>query len=187
MREQKFTLHHYLWENNGYEPKVEYTLSKVENGFRMHIVAQESDPRRVETRHQHYVHTDSCVEWFVIFDPELTNKYFNFEINANGAMYVNFKSDADGDSILLDVADVEALNIQAQVNENTWEITYTVPFDWIKKFIPGYEFKEGMKIRANFYKCGDATAYPHFGMWNKVESEIPCFHKSEYFREIVLD
>ncbi len=186
MKDKKFALKHYQWEENGYEPEVEYTLSLVEGGFHMHIVAQESNPRRVETRHQHYVHLDSCVEWFVMFAPEICDKYFNFEVNANGTMYVTFKNDR-GEKTLLDVEDVEALNIKAVINETTWEISYTVPFTWIKKFIPGYEFEEGMTMKANFYKCGDKTEYPHYGMWNKVENPTPCFHKAKYFGEIVLD
>ena len=186
MKEKKFAIQHYSWETNGYEPKVEFILNMAENGFHMHIQVWESDPLREKTEHFQFVHEDSCVEWFVNFAPEINDRYFNFEVNANGCMNVSFRKDRY-DSISMAVEDVESLGIETVIRENTWEVDYIVPFTLIKKYILGYEYSEGMAIRTNFYKCGEKTAFPHYGMWNKVDTPKPDFHRPEIFKEIVLD
>ena len=183
--DKKFTVT-YPWDENGYKPEVEFTLSRRENGFHLHILAKEKDPRRVETRHERYVHTDSCVEWFVNFLPESCDRYFNLEVNANGAMYGAFRKDRY-DFQMLEEADLEAMNISARVLEDCWEVEYDVPFSLICKYVPGYQFEEGMKVRANFYKCGDEMPFPHYGMWHEFYPEKPDFHRPEYFGEITLD
>ncbi len=185
MREQKFQVH-YVWENNGYEPEVEFTLGKNEKGFTMHIVTRESNPRCEEKRHLHPVHFDSCVEWFVNFLPEKCDRYFNFEVNAAGAMNVAFHKDRE-DEIALTVEDVESFGIQTQIHDSYWEASYTIPFAFIEKYIPGYRFEEGMTICSNFYKCGEKTEYVHFAMWQGPFTETPDFHTPQFFPEIVLD
>jgi len=185
MKEQKFQINRYGWMNNGYEPKVEFHLQVEEKGFHMHIVAWERNPLRNKTKHFEPVNLDSCVEWFVKFAPDICDRYFNFEINPNGVINFAFKKDRY-DSTDLTIEDAESLNIQASVYEEYWEVDYLVPFTLIQKYIPGYEYQEGMTILTNFYKCGDEMEYPHYGMWNLVGTENPDFHRPEYFKEVVV-
>ncbi|MBQ8638606.1 MAG: hypothetical protein IJ468_05505 [Lachnospiraceae bacterium] len=184
MSTQKFTLT-YPWDTNGYKPEVEFFLTVTDAGFSMCITAKESNPRRVETKHLNFVHPDSCVEWFVNFMPQNCDRYFNFEVNANGTMYVAFRKDRY-DYQLLTEEDVESLGIKAEVRESEWEVIYTVPFALIEKYIPGYQFTDGMEIRANFYKCGDETEYPHYGLWNPIDVVEPDFHRPEFFGAVVV-
>lgn len=118
---------------------------------------------RVETEHFAPVCLDSCVEWFVNFMPEKCDKYFNFEVNANGAMNVRCHKDRH-DAQPLSLEDIASLNIQTEIFAESWEVSYTVPFTLIRKYIPDYEFRDGMTIRANFYKCGGQTEYVHHGV-----------------------
>lgn len=184
MKKQTFTLT-YPWDKNGYKPNVVFELGMNEIGFVMHITVPESDPRREQTEHLHFVHEDSCVEWFVNFMPEKCDKYFNFEVNANGIMNVAFRRDRY-DKQLLTLEDIAALDIQTAIHAEHWEVTYTVPFTLIQKYIPEYQFEEGMKISTNFYKCGDFTEFPHYGIWNLQPLEKSDFHRPEYFGEVVL-
>ena len=220
MSTQKFTLT-YPWDTNGYKPEVEFVLTVTDAGFSMCITAKESNPRRVETKHLNFVHPDSCVEWFVNFMPQNCDRYFNFEVNANGTMYVAFRKDRydyaqdpeygnaflgghNDVAVFVDLAkniklenntiyyqllteeDVESLGIKAEVRESEWEVIYTVPFALIEKYIPGYQFTDGMEIRANFYKCGDETEYPHYGLWNPIDVVEPDFHRPEFFGAVVV-
>lgn len=184
MNMQEFTLF-YPWDENGYKPDVNFQLSVAEEAFHLHIVAHEKDPKRVETEHLHYVHPDSCVEWFAIFAPEQNDKYFNFELNANGVMYVAFGKDRFTRT-LLELDDIYAMDIQSNIGEENWTIDFKVPFTLIQKYIPGFEYKEGTKILSNFYKCGDKTEFPHFGVWNPVNLPKPDFHRPEFFGEITI-
>ena len=185
MKEKHFTLT-YPWDENGYRPEVDYVLSADESGFCMHMTVYERDPRRTETEHQKDIYKDSCAEWFVNFAPEICDRYFNFEVNANGAMYAAFRKNRY-EYAFLPAGDMEKLEIQAEIRDDRWEVRYRVPFSLIRKYIPDYRFEEGMKIRTNFYKCGDETAYPHFGIWNESPLKKPDFHRPEYFAEVILD
>lgn len=185
MKPKHFTLT-YPWDINGYKPYTEYELCMDEEGFLMHITVQERDPRRVETEHQRDVHKDSCVEWFVNFMPEICDRYFNFEVNANGAMHVAFRK-GRYDSALLTEEDIDSLDIRTEISAETWEVRYHVPFALIQKYIPQYHYEKGMHIRTNFYKCGDETEFPHYGIWTEYPLEVPDFHRPEYFGELVLE
>lgn len=180
----QFTLT-YPWDTNRYKPYVEYTLDLDEVGFLMKIQVQEKDPKRTRTAHQQEVHKDSCVEWFVNFMPETCDRYFNFEVNANGKMQVAFRKDRY-EKTLLTEEDIEELDIKAEVGEESWKVCYHVPFSLIRRYIPDYQFVPGMKIRTNFYKCGDETDFPHYGIWKESPLEKPDFHRPEYFGEIII-
>lgn len=173
----------YPWDENGYKPEVFFTLGVCENGFTMHIKTKETEPKREAKAHLEPVHVDSCVEWFVNFLPESCDRYFNFEVNAGGIMYAAFRKDRY-DYKVLELKDIESLNIQATIQENSWEINYTVPFELIKKYIPDYRYTN--KIRANFYKCGSQTEYPHYGVFQHPGTLKPDFHRPECFVEILL-
>lgn len=185
MRTQKFALT-YPWDMNGYKPKTEFELSADEAGFQLLIKIEEGDPRRIETDDQSAVHMDSCVEWFVNFMPGECERYFNFETNANGAMYAAYRKDRH-DYQMLTREEISTMQISAKIEEKVWEVSYKVPFELIRRYIPQYQFREGMTIRANFYKCGDGTTLPHYGMWNEFCIEKPDFHRPEFFGEILLE
>ena len=184
MKTQEFTLS-YPWDNNGYRPDVNFQLSILEDAFSLHITTIECNPKRDEKEHLHYVHRDSCVEWFANFAPDQTSSYFNFELNANGVLYAAFGENRL-ERTLLTLEDVSQMNIQSAILENNWTIDFCVPFTLIKKYIPGFEYTKGCSILANFYKCGDRTAYPHFGIWHPIDLPNPDFHRPEFFGEIIL-
>jgi hypothetical protein len=175
----------YPWDINGYKPYTEFHLSVDDVGFCMHIVVQETEPRRLCTEHQQYVHYDSCVEWFANFLPESCDRYFNFEVNAIGTMYAAFRKNR-ADFQLLTMEDVRMMHIAVEVHEDRWEVRYIVPFALIRKYIPDYEYQPGRMIRTNFYKCGDETKFPHYGIWKPYDQVQPEFHAPELFGEMVI-
>lgn len=75
-------------------------------------------------------------------------------------MYAAFRKDRY-EYQMLEEADIESMNVQTQIHEDTWEVRYQIPFALIQKYIPGYHFEEGQVIRANIYKCGDDMPQPH--------------------------
>ena len=185
MTTKEYTLS-YPWDENGYKPYVNFQLSISEGAFHLHIVAHEKNPKRDETEHLHYVHRDSCVEWFVIFAPEHNNKYINFELNANGVLYAAFGKDRFTRT-LLDLDDVKSMNIQSNLGEESWMIDFDVPFTLIQKYVPEFQYnEEGTTILSNFYKCGDGTEFPHYGIWNPVELPKPDFHRPEFFGKVTI-
>ncbi len=171
---------------SGYCPKVEFSVCYDSEGFHAHFKVHEKNPKACMTKHFEFVHLDSCVEWFINFDPQHTDRYFNFEVNATGVMNASFRKDRYIETPLTN-EDAESLNIKAEVLDEFWTVDYTVPFDFIKKYIPDYEMKPGLKLPANVYKCGDETEIPHYGCWNMVDREHPDFHIPSYFGTMFVE
>lgn len=128
---------------------------------------------------------DSCLEFF--FCPEAgLQQYFNFECNPNGAMYVGYGIDRANRCRLYRTDWRELLQLQTFRTENGWGLEMAIPADFLRIFAPGFSLKEGATIRANFYKCGDCTAQPHYISWNEVRSDTPDFHRPESFGQLIL-
>ena len=130
---------------------------------------------------------DSCVEVF-IQDPEDSN-YYNFEINALGKVLACTGPDRhkrtprpveEMDEILR-FAQVEGGPLDLE-GIQTWRGGVIIPF-----YLIGIDPENLPKsIKANFYKCGDKTAHPHYLSWSPVETPKPDFHRPEFFGELLL-
>lgn len=121
---------------------------------------------------------DSCLEFFFSPDPEEL-RYINIEFNPNGCMYLGFGSGIH-DLIRL-IPEEPRLCPQVVQHEDGWQITYQVPYSFIRQFFPDFSPAPGGKLRANCYKCGDLTPQPHFLAWNPVTSQTPAFHRPQDF------
>ena len=184
-REEKVMTLTYQWDEKGYCPEVEFYPQMTEKGFKIKIFVKESNPKRVMTEHFQPVHLDSCVEWFVNFFPETSDNYFNFEVNANGVMNVAFRKNRQ-EYQTMTVEDIERLGIKTKIEEDDWTVEYEVPFTLIEKYFDGFERKNEVEVLANFYKCGDETLYPHYGVWKQIDTPEPDFHRPEYFGKLVF-
>lgn len=117
---------------------------------------------------------DSCLEFF--FSPiEGDSRYFNIEFNPNHCLYLGIGSSIHDLVRLIPQKDV--LSPQATRTCDGWEITYHIPFEFIRRFFPDFNPTSGTKIRGNFYKCGDLTVQKHYLCWNKINSVPVSFHR----------
>lgn len=127
---------------------------------------------------------DSCLEFFispVSGDP----RYLNFEFNPNCAVAVQIgTTKVDRTRLVRADNPYEAVSTRT---ENGWEVTYKVPFDFIRQFYPDFTVGSGMRLRGNFYKCGNLTVKKHYLSWSPIESDTPNFHLPECFGELVLE
>ena len=73
------------------------------------------------------------------------------------------------------------LNSKVEFTEGGWVLSYQIPFSFIRRFFPEFVAKEGAKMHANVYKCGDMTVKCHYLAWNPIGCETPNFHCPEYF------
>ncbi len=122
---------------------------------------------------------DSCLEFF--FRPTERLDYFNIELNPNRAIYLGFGTNVSN-LIRLQVRNVqEMMNIQTEMTDKGWVLTYQVPFAFIRRFFPEFKAEEGGKIYGNTYKCGDQTVKEHYLAWNPIQNEEPAFHMPEQF------
>ena len=130
---------------------------------------------------------DSCVEFFVE-NPD-GSEYYNFEINALGKVLACAGPDrhnrtrrpAEEMESIARFASVKKLDGVKEGLQN-WRVCIIIPFELIgidPENLP-------KKIRANFYKCGDKTAHPHFVSWSPIGTPNPDFHRPEFFGELKL-
>lgn len=130
---------------------------------------------------------DSCVEVF-IQDPEDGN-YYNFEINALGKVLACTGPDrhnrtprpAEEMEQILRFTQMEGGPLE-QEGIHTWRVGVVIPF----RLLGINPERLPRSIKANFYKCGDKTAHPHFLSWSPVETPKPDFHRPEFFGELIL-
>ena len=63
-----------------------------------------------------------------------------------------------------------------------WRVTVLIPFELVG--VDPENLPE--KLRANFYKCGDKTAHPHYVSWSPIDTPKPDFHRPDFFGELIL-
>ena len=128
---------------------------------------------------------DSCVEFFVE-DPD-GSVYYNFEINALGKVLACAGPDRSHRTprpeeemkAIARFASVSKVDTEKEGLQN-WRVCIIIPFELIgidPENLP-------KKIRANFYKCGDKTAHPHYVSWAPIDTPQPDFHRPEFFGEL---
>ena len=129
---------------------------------------------------------DSCLEFF--FSPiENDTRYINIEFNMNCCMYLGFGTCiADLTRLIVDPVDI--FKPEISMTNDGWEIFYTIPYSFIRRFFPDFEAKSGKVMKANCYKCADFSTPPHYLSWNKVATEPTfTFHNPACYGEMIFN
>lgn len=139
------------------------------------LAAKETDIRAVYTELLDPPCEDSCLEFF--FSPiEGDIRYFNIELNPNCCMYLGLGSSVD-DLVRLIPEEGNPFSPKATRTEDGWEVTYRIPFSFIRRFFPGFAPTSGSTMRGNFYKCGELTTEEHYFSWNPISEDVISFHR----------
>jgi len=154
-----------------------------EDNLYVHLSAAEESIRAENTEPLSPVFEDSCLEFF--FQLRGSDHYFNFEINPNGCLCIQF-GPSKTDRIDIVRNDSSAyFDIHTNRIPGGWETAYRIPLKFINLFYPDARF-DG-EWRANFYKCGDKTVKPHFLSWTTIDLETPNFHCPPFFGTILFE
>lgn len=152
----------------------------------VYMWADEQDVRATYTPNDPLAkcYEDSCLEFFIapVADDA---RYLNFEFNPNCAVCNEIGVKKADRTRLLPTADTLAASSSRIANG--WEISYKIPFDYIRTLYPTFSPESGMQMRGNFYKCGNLTANKHYLVWNHVDSDTPNFHAPGSFGILVLE
>lgn len=173
----------YKW-GDGYEPAAYAQLIYVDGeGFMLHMHCDEADPKAIYTSYNDPVYKDSCLEFFVSFNAN-SPLYMNFEMNSNGAFLSAVRSDRKNKTPIDQLCDLP--EVKASRNADGWNVDVFFSLEMINKLFGECKFAKGSTFKGNFYKCGDETAQPHFGMWSPVDLPSPDFHRPEFFGEFKI-
>jgi hypothetical protein len=133
------------------------------------------------------VYTDSCMEFFLMADPDNSTQYINWEFNPVGAMCLAVGTHRyDRHEIQIDTY-MELFKVKTNISDNGWNIEYHIPFTFLRSCFPSLKLKQGYIMRGNFYKCGDKTARPHYGCWSPIDLPSPDFHCPPFFGILILE
>lgn len=171
-----------------YKPSCAFRIARSESHIAVSFQVNGLDLRAASIEDDGNIWEDSCCEFFVENPKE--GKYCNFEINCIGRLLNGLGAGRNdrirrGSDDLKRIIRFSSLEPKAY-NENgktfTWGVAMVIPFDLIG--IDGDNLPE--RLGANFYKCGDLTAHPHFLSWSPVGCPSPDFHRPEFFGELVF-
>ena len=169
-----------------YAPDASFSIARS----RTHIVIMYRvgglDLRAAAMEDNGPVWEDSCCEFFVS-DPA-DGTYYNFEMNCIGTVLASKRKSRENFIPFTDAqlsrirrfSSLERKGYDLNGKIFRWQTAICIPFDLIG--IDGGSLPQG--IRANFYKCADKTAHPHFLSWNPVEVPHPDFHRPEFFGKL---
>ena len=116
---------------------------------------------------------DSCMEFFFAPDTE-DARYFNFEINPLGTMYLGFGA-ARATRVRQIVKKPEMFSIRPYRFDGGWGLTLELPLSFVQLYFPNAAFAG--TAACNFYKCGYETVTPHYLAWNPLTSDKPDYHR----------
>ena len=177
------------WPNEfAYHPITVFDIARSDEYIYISFFVRGNFLRAVTYKDNEYVYTDSCVEFFV--RKEEDEHYYNLEFNCIGTAYAAYGSGRNGRT-LLPTEELKRIKRYASPGNRpfeemeglfSWEVVFAIPYDLIgldKHNLPD-------SLRANFYKCADASSLPHYLSWNPIQTEHPDFHRPEFFGRMIL-
>ncbi len=176
------------WSEYPYQPRVSLAMGYDEDALYLKFFVQEEHIRAVETEPNGSVWEDSCCEFFCSFDDR---GYYNLETNCIGTQLLGWGVKGDRErasaSLIGTIQKHSTLGnqpIKAQSGKFEYQLTMMVPATSF--YAHEVTFKAGESFHANFYKCGDETAQPHFLSWNPISAPKPDFHRPDCFGLVEL-
>jgi hypothetical protein len=175
------------WEAFPYKPKVAFSMAHAEGFIYLKYYVSEQQIRAVNNATNGSVWEDSCVEFFVNFEGE---GYYNLECNVIGTILLCYGAGRN-DREKLPAEVIEKIQFQSTIQNNKtdktidWTMTLAIPLS-IFTHHPSLSLK-GKTCHANFYKCGDKLAEPHFVTWSNIDTPKPDFHRPDFFGRVVFE
>ncbi|MCE5342414.1 MAG: hypothetical protein LLF96_02340 [Eubacteriales bacterium] len=179
---EELSMNCFPWDTTHYCPESHARIGWTHDGLHVLMYSREPRIRAEEKRIGGEVYKDSCLEFFIGKADQPI--YFNFECNPIGVMHIGMGTSRE-DRRVLD-AYPAGMRVATSLHRGAWwAVEYVLPADflWNEGKIT---LKDGVKLRGNVYKCGDASASPHYGVWNPIVWPKPDFHRPEFFGGMIL-
>ncbi|MBC7745183.1 MAG: hypothetical protein H7096_08780 [Flavobacterium sp.] len=174
------------WPQYNYKPTVSFSTAHNGKSIYIKYYVSEEETKTRFTEINEPVYRDSCVEFFISFDDN--QKYYNFEFNSSGICRAGFGENRETRELLPVnvISSIEFItsNRLSEDHYSYWDLCLSIP---VTVFCHHHIINlAGKHCKANFFKCGDDLAKPHFLTWNNIIAKEPNFHLPEYFGEISM-
>ena len=180
-----YPIDYYPWGGD-YRPTAQGSIRLVDGkGFYVKMCCFEKDRQKTHKEPNSPVYEDSCMECFVNFYPEESEKYLNFEVNAGGIMLAQWGI-GKTERISIQELGLDLPQVKLTETSELWAIQYMIPLNFLKVLYGKCNITKGDMIACNFYKCGDMTPHPHYGCSAPINWEVPNFHLPQFFEKIIL-
>ncbi|MGM9792422.1 MAG: carbohydrate-binding family 9-like protein [Candidatus Cryptobacteroides sp.] len=174
-----------------YAPRVEFAAAHSGGRLYLHYRVEEQTSRAAAAGDMGRVWEDSCVEFFCAPQSD-SDKYYNIECNCIGKVLLCCGEGRHDRrpvpaQVLSEIQRWSSLGDKPFEEKpcGKWEVALSIP---VKAFFEsGLESFDGLKARANFYKCGDLLSTPHFLSLAPIATAQPDFHRPEYFTDIEFE
>lgn len=175
-------------ESFDYLPDTKFNIARTSTHLWIHFNVKENFVKAVHLKDQEEVWKDSCVEFFVKLP--YAEKYANFEFNCIGTCLSTRRKSRNEEVVPLSTEEMQSIEryatlgsqpIELQQTTN-WALTVKIPMQIISSDTSAMI----NTMYANFYKCGDGTAKPHYVSWNNINTSQPDFHRPEFFGMLEL-
>ncbi|MCX4291625.1 MAG: carbohydrate-binding family 9-like protein [Odoribacter sp.] len=176
------------WANDyPYAPQAEFRIAHNGEAIFIRFDVKENFTMAQVTEDNGEVWTDSCVEFFLSLDD---SGYYNFEFTCIGKALAGFRKERlhathGNTEVMQSIKRYSTLgeaNFEEKTGDNVWTLTVAIPATALFK----HDVKQlnGLKAKANVYKCGDNLSKPHFLSWQPIDTPTPNFHVPQFFTEI---
>lgn len=174
------------WEESWpYKPDVRFRIAHTGASVLLEYAVEEQSVRSVAGQDHGRVWEDSCCEFF--FSPEGNQTYYNVESNCTGRVLLccgdgrhdREKAPAEVMTAISRCPSLGADDFEERLEPTTWTLALVIPVSSF--FRHSLKTFDGLHATANFYKCGDKLAQPHFLSWNRIEVPAPDFHRPDFF------
>ena len=158
-------------------------------GLYLTMTCLEQDPKREMKNHRDMVCYDSAVEAFFAFPdsnlrqterPENNCLYFNFEINALGAMYAKYGCGRQN-RLFITKKEYEMAQVSAVIEKDRWSAELIIPDKLLARTAGICGFSAGDKFFCNFYKISQHKPIEHYAAFAPIPTNEPNFHQPEFF------
>jgi hypothetical protein len=175
------------WIEYTYKPAVSFSIAHSSDAILLKFFVQEKQIRANNLQTNSAIWEDSCVEFFISIDEGI--HYYNLEYNCIGTGLIGYGQSKDQRELLHPkiVTKVKTMSniIAGKGKKISWELTLIIPMSVFEK--TSLTTLPKINCRANFFKCGDLLAEPHFVSWSNIKSESPNFHLPEYFGRLIFE
>jgi len=173
------------------KPEVSFKIAHNGDYLFLQFFVEENEILAEVTEDNGAVWTDSCVEFFM--SPEDSPYYYNLEVNCIGSALLGYRKGREnvvhGDqAVMKQIKRYPSLGtdaIKKRKGDIKWNMVIAIPVSTY--WNSGLKSFNGVKAKANFYKCGDNLTVPHYLSWNPISTQKPNFHAPQYFGEIQFE
>ncbi len=182
-----------------YRPSTHAHVLALPQAFAVRMVTDDQDVKAEVRELNGPVYTDNCMEFFLMPDPVHSKEYINFEFNGLGTLFISIGTNRfDRRNLEIenhkDLFQVKTEVYASQENENGemstqrgWSLEYQIPYAFIREYFPKFQLRDGLSMRANFFKCGEECSNIHYGCWSPIDLPAPDFHSPDYFGILTVE